>query len=159
MAIDGGLRKMLAVGTKLVATYKKEKHTATVEQGEDGKIRFRLADGREFRSPSAAGSAVMSGQACNGWRFWSIQSGEADQTEAHTVSATDTALTGEAESAISPTIITAISQPITPTVAPTITPPISSVARPHCKRCGKSFVGPAQLAHHAANAERLCNPA
>ncbi len=36
--------------------------------------RYRLADGREFTSPSAAGSAVMGGVSCNGWRFWSVQS-------------------------------------------------------------------------------------
>ena len=40
--------------------------------GDDGKLRFRLADGREFGSPSAAGSAVMGGISCNGWRFWSL---------------------------------------------------------------------------------------
>jgi hypothetical protein len=28
--------------------------------------------GRAFKSPSAAGSAVMGGIACNGWRFWSL---------------------------------------------------------------------------------------
>ncbi len=73
MAIDGGLRDSLAVGTRLVARYKHEAHTADVVAGEDGKTRYRLADGREFKSPSAAGSAVMGGQACNGWRWWSVE--------------------------------------------------------------------------------------
>jgi len=62
----------LAVGTRLVARYKKEEHTATVVEGEGGGLRYRLEDGREFKSPSAAGSAVMGGVACNGWRFWSV---------------------------------------------------------------------------------------
>lgn len=31
--------------------------------------------------------------------------------------------------------------------------------RPQCLRCGKQFVGPAQLAHHQAHADRLCTPA
>ena len=40
--------------------------------GEDGALRFRLEDGREFTSLSSAGKAVMGGVSCNGWRFWSI---------------------------------------------------------------------------------------
>jgi hypothetical protein len=62
----------LTVGTRLVARYKKQEHTATVVEGEGGGLRYRLEDGREFKSPSAAGSAVMGGVACNGWRFWSL---------------------------------------------------------------------------------------
>ena len=72
MAIDGGARKSLKAGTRLVGTHRKATHTADVIPGEDGKLRFRLEDGREFRSPSGAGSAVMGGVACNGWRFWSL---------------------------------------------------------------------------------------
>ncbi|MGD0205280.1 MAG: hypothetical protein ABSB57_02400, partial [Dehalococcoidia bacterium] len=39
---------------------------------EKGGLRYRLEDGREFKSLSSAGSAVMGGVACNGWRFWSV---------------------------------------------------------------------------------------
>jgi hypothetical protein len=46
-----------------------------VIETEDG-IRYRLEDGREFTSPSSAGSAVTGGKACNGWRFWSLTDGE-----------------------------------------------------------------------------------
>jgi hypothetical protein len=67
----------LEAGTRLVARYKKAEHTATVVEGEGGGLRYRLEDGREFKSPSAAGSAVMGGVACNGWRFWSL-AGEAE---------------------------------------------------------------------------------
>ena len=81
MAIDGGMRKQLAAGMRLVASYRKAQHTAEVIQGEDGKLRFRLADGREFTSPSAAGSAVMGGIACNGWRFWSLSTDEAEEAK------------------------------------------------------------------------------
>jgi hypothetical protein len=77
MAIDGGMRSNLEPGMRLVAKYKGEQHIAEVVEGEEGKVRFRL-DGREFKSPSAAGSAVMGGQACNGWRFWSLAG--ADET-------------------------------------------------------------------------------
>ena len=78
MAIDGGIRKQLAAGMRLTAKYRKQEYTADVDEGEDGKLRFRLADGREFSSPSAAGSAVMNGVACNGWRFWSLSMDDAE---------------------------------------------------------------------------------
>ena len=44
-----------------------------------GTIKYRLSDGREFKSPSAAGTAITS-KACNGWAFWSVDTGSA-QTE------------------------------------------------------------------------------
>jgi len=65
----------LEPGTKLVGRYKGQEHTAEVVETKEG-IRYRLEDGREFKSPSAAGSAVMGGKACNGWRFWSLAEGE-----------------------------------------------------------------------------------
>jgi hypothetical protein len=65
-------KRDLPVGTRLVARYKKQEYRATVVEGEDGGLRYRLEDGREFRSLSSAGSAVMGGIACNGWRFWSV---------------------------------------------------------------------------------------
>ena len=46
---------------------------------EDG-IVYRLADGKEFKSPSSAGSEVMGGSACNGWRFWSLEDAEKPAT-------------------------------------------------------------------------------
>ena len=61
----------LSAGTKLVARYKGETYRAEVVKTEDGP-RYRLEDGREFKSPSAAASAVMAGKSCNGWRFWSV---------------------------------------------------------------------------------------
>lgn len=65
----------LKPGTKLSARYNGQECTAEVVEGEDG-VRYRLDDGRAFRSPSAAGSTVMDGKACNGWRFWSLGDGE-----------------------------------------------------------------------------------
>ena len=70
----------LRVGTKLVARYKKVAYHAEVVAGEEGKVRYRLEDGREFKSPSAAGSAVMGGNACNGWAFWSLAGAETAPT-------------------------------------------------------------------------------
>jgi hypothetical protein len=66
----------LQAGTRLVARYKKQEHSATVIEAEGGGLRYRLEDGREFKSLSAAGSAVMGGVACNGWRFWSVAGSE-----------------------------------------------------------------------------------
>ena len=65
--------RTLEAGTRLVATYKKQAYVCTVEKGEDGKLAYALEDGKRFTSPSAAGSAVMGGVACNGWRFWSVE--------------------------------------------------------------------------------------
>src|SRR2546425_7836551 len=61
----------LKPGTKLAARYKGKEYTAEVVKTADG-IRYRLKDGKEFKSPSSAGSAVMGGSACNGWAFWSL---------------------------------------------------------------------------------------
>ncbi len=65
----------LKAGTKLVARYKGKEYTAEVVKTEEG-LRYRLEDRREFKSPSSAGSAVMGGSACNGWRFWSLAGSE-----------------------------------------------------------------------------------
>jgi hypothetical protein len=65
----------LTVGTTLWARYRGELHTAEVVEdpllppGQTA-IRYRLADGRSFKSPSAAGTAITE-KACNGWAFWS----------------------------------------------------------------------------------------
>ena len=64
--------RKVKVGTQLEARYKGKQYRAEVVAGEKGAVRYRLADGREFKSPSSAGSAVMGGVACNGWRFWSL---------------------------------------------------------------------------------------
>ena len=56
----------LAVGTVLVATYKGEDYSATVVEGEGGSLRFRLEDGH----------------ACNGWRFWSLATGQTGEAMA-----------------------------------------------------------------------------
>jgi hypothetical protein len=67
----------LPIGTRLVADYKKTRFFCTVEAGEEeGGTVFVLEDGKRFKSPSAAGSAVMGGTACNGWRFWTVEGEE-----------------------------------------------------------------------------------
>jgi hypothetical protein len=71
----------LPVGTKLTASYKKQTYICTVEAGEEGKIVFAV-DVKHYSSPSSAGSAVMNGTACNGWRFWTVAGEEPRATEA-----------------------------------------------------------------------------
>jgi len=74
----------LPIGTRLVADYRKAHYVCTVEAAEEGEgVLYTLEDGKKFKSPSAAGSAVMGGTACNGWRFWTVEGEEppAKETE------------------------------------------------------------------------------
>ena len=57
-------------GVNLVAKYKGSEYTCGVVE-EDGALRFVLADGRSFKSPSAAGRAITATQV-NGYRFWTV---------------------------------------------------------------------------------------
>jgi len=73
----------LPVGTRLVAKYKGV--TFVAEKQADGYNVIEPAGhpacGKDYKSPSGAGSAAMGGTACNGWRFWSVE-GEAPATAA-----------------------------------------------------------------------------
>jgi hypothetical protein len=96
MAIDQATRIRIEAGEeagrKLVARFKKQDFTCTVNATpEDGsKQVFQLAhDGSLHTSLSAAGSAVMGGIACNGWRFWTTA--EAAEAAAATKAATKAA--------------------------------------------------------------------
>lgn len=131
MTIDANQRKAMAAGMRLTATYKKQEHTAELIEGEEGELLYRLADGREFKSPSAAGSAVMGSKACNGWRFWSL-AGEGPEPE--------------------PTVEPETTHEPEPDGQP------SASRKPFCGACGKSFISAKQWEHHQANAERLCKP-
>ncbi|HLF75985.1 MAG TPA: DUF2924 domain-containing protein [Dehalococcoidia bacterium] len=73
MAVEN--RNLLA-GTRLTATYKKQTYVCTIEAAEGGDGIVFVYDGKSYKSPSAAGSAVMGGTACNGWRFWSLEGEE-----------------------------------------------------------------------------------
>ena len=64
----------LTKGTKLTGRYHKQSYACEVENAE-GKLRYRLEDGREFKSPSAAAMAIT-GHQCDGWVFWSVQTEE-----------------------------------------------------------------------------------
>jgi hypothetical protein len=82
----------LKPGTVLTGHYHKVEHTCAVVES-DGKLCFQVDDGAIFKSISAAGSAVT-GQACNGWSFWS----ETDRIASDSQPAqTDTIKTGSKE--------------------------------------------------------------
>jgi hypothetical protein len=69
----------LAAGTRLVARYKKQDRRCEVIETADG-MRYRLDDGTKHRTPSSAGKAVTGG-ACNGWVFWSVEGTEKPKRE------------------------------------------------------------------------------
>ena len=58
-------------GQTLVARYKGQEHSVLVLEDDKGALAFELDGGTIHKSLSSAGSAVMGGTACNGWRFWS----------------------------------------------------------------------------------------
>lgn len=64
----------LTTGTVLVAKHKKQEYEVEVVEPS----LFRRRDtGEQFKSLSAAGSSIMNGIACNGWRFFSLLGGTA----------------------------------------------------------------------------------
>ena len=67
--------RTLKTGTKLVGRYHKQSYSCEVVENAEGRLCYRLKDGREFKSPSAAGKAIT-GHSCDGWVFWSLQTGE-----------------------------------------------------------------------------------
>jgi hypothetical protein len=65
----------LPAGTVLVAKYRGTQHKVLVLESENGRG-YELDGGTIYRSLSSAGSAVMNGVACNGWRFWTVEGEE-----------------------------------------------------------------------------------
>ena len=70
----------LTGGEVLVAKYRGKTYKAAVLKTEDG-IRIGLPDGRMFTSVSAAGQAIMK-HACNGHRFWAVETEAAKPAQA-----------------------------------------------------------------------------
>ncbi len=87
----------LKPGTRLIARYHKQAYTCEVVEGEGGKVHYSLPDGREFKSASAAGTAVT-GQSCNGWAFWSLEMSEDTPQQQEVIE--DTEPTGEVTTGI-----------------------------------------------------------
>jgi hypothetical protein len=70
----------LTKGTKLTGRYHKQTYSCEVVENTEGKLHYKLEDGREFKSPSAAGMAIT-GHSCDGWKFWSLQTEETAPAE------------------------------------------------------------------------------
>ncbi len=145
----------LKAGTKLVAKYHKTLYRAEVLEGENGKVRYKLEDGREFKSSSAAGMAITN-KACNGWAFWSVETAlttPAQPTETSQTSAENTPAAANTDAAAPPA-------PTPQEAAPVATEPAAPAKKPFfklpnqkgapegqtrwfCKECGKSYLAPA----------------
>jgi hypothetical protein len=59
----------LETGSILEGTYRQQGYECRVEVRDEKRF-YILEDAREFKSPSAAASALMGGKAVNGWLFW-----------------------------------------------------------------------------------------
>lgn len=141
----------LKAGTKLVARYHKQSYSCQVVGSEGGKLRYRLADGREFKSPSGAGMAIT-GHACDGWVFWSVEMATAapapQPTENFLVGTQPTAETtlgeGGQESPVPAAVLAPAAQSDAAKKAFFRTPNQKGVpegqTRWYCHDCGKSFL-------------------
>ncbi len=118
----------LKPGTVLVARYKKQEHRCTVVEGEGGKLIYRLEGGEDYTSPSAAGSAVMKGTACNGWRFWSVEG--ADEPKARPKAKAKAKSTAKSKSKAKPKAEAKAEKPMT------------------CGECGEEFPNSREAAKH-----------
>lgn len=67
------LAKYVKERTRLRVRYKGKVYKAILRI--DGKIRY---DGVIYKTPSAAGAAVRSGRATNGWQFWHYERAPGD---------------------------------------------------------------------------------
>jgi hypothetical protein len=150
--------RSLKLGTKLVGRYHKQSYTCEVVEGEGGRLRYRLADGREFKSPSAAGMAIT-GHACDGWVFWSVATAEAsptpdvEQKEPPTEPTTESAPNAEMPANMD---VGTMEPETSPVIAPTAEEPAPAKKRIfrlpnqkgvpegnvrwYCHDCGKSFL-------------------
>jgi hypothetical protein len=123
----------LTKGTKLTGRYHKQSYSCEVVENAEGKIRYRLQDGREFKSPSAAGMAIT-GHACDGWVFWSVQTEENATPAAEVIQVT--------EPATEPTPVTIKTDPKKTGVflVPNQKGVPEGQIRWFCRDCGKSFI-------------------
>lgn len=132
----------LKPGTRLTGRYKKADWFATVEAAagdkRSGSMLVLLDDyaiaQREYPSLSAAGSAIMGGIACNGWRFWSVVEGEKTIKAIATATSTDEALAESARLVNGPAVIKRTPNQVSVPEGET---------RYHCSVCQRSFLGPA----------------
>ncbi len=75
---NGDHEQGTGAGTKLAGRYKGQQHSVLVVGDAETGFGYELDNGTIYKSLSAAGSAVMNGVSCNGWRFWSVEGEEPD---------------------------------------------------------------------------------
>jgi len=142
----------LIKGTKLTGRYRKQTYSCEVVENAEGKLLYRLEDGREFKSPSAAGKAVT-GHSCDGWVFWSVQTEETGPTTdaenqsaiQQTTNATPAPDVGHAETPteIAPTSEKVASKKTGVFLVPNQKGVPDGQIRWFCRECGKSFIASA----------------
>ena len=127
----------LTKGIKLTGRYHKQNYSCEVVENVEGKLRYKLEDGREFKSPSAAGMAITR-HACDGWVFWSLQTEE-------TIPAETKAKEQPAEQTPEPAQTAAKGDPKKTGVflVPNQKGVPEGQIRWHCRECGKSFIASA----------------
>ena len=136
----------LTKGTKLTGRYHKQSYSCEVFEDAEGKLHYKLEDGREFKSPSAAGKAIT-GHSCDGWVFWSMQTEESAPTP--NVEKSETAPPAKTkqkeESVASTTPSAAKTDPKKPGVflVPNQKGVPEGQIRWFCRECGKSFIASA----------------
>ena len=145
----------LIKGTKLTGRYHKQSYSCEVVENAEGKIRYRLQDGREFKSPSAAGMAVT-GHASDGWIFWSLVKTEDApkpdaENQAPTLQTTETIATVDAKQTTAPQPtakdVTSAEKATSKKTGVFLVPNQKGVPegqiRWFCRDCGKSFIASA----------------
>ena len=129
----------LTVGTKLIGKYHKQPYTCQVIAGENGKLRYQLSDGREFKSPSAAAMGIT-GHAADGWMFWSIETAEAANPQTPDTNIAGSAISTEAKDAPAPDAETTTGKTFMRTPNQKGAP--EGQTRWFCAECGESFFAP-----------------
>ncbi len=125
-------------GEKLVARYKGEEHSVLVLADDKGGLGFELDGATIHKSLSSAGSAVMGGTACNGWRFWSPE-GELKERPAKEPKTKGATKTRTASVATVRNLKKIPNQKGVP----------AGQVKWHCSSCQKSFLAPAGTAPEA----------
>jgi len=143
----------LTKGTKLTGRYHKQIYSCEVVENAEGKLRYRLEDGQEFKSPSAAGMAIT-GHACDGWVFWSVQTEEntpapdaenqvTAQSNAEAAPAAEAEQKAEPATETSPSADKAASKKTGVFLVPNQKGVPEGQIRWFCRDCGKSFMASA----------------
>ncbi len=149
----------LTKGTKLTGRYHKQNYSCEVVENAEGKLHYRLEDGREFKSPSAAGMAIT-GHACDGWVFWSVQTEETaakpDAEKQGTPPAAETEHKEEPATDTAPVTTKTDSKKTGVFLVPNQKGVPEGQIRWFCRDCGKSFIAsavevPGVCPNHQAN--------